>query len=224
MSGYVETPTRTFVNSAALAADRRVKRSSSTALAYAGQMDRGLGTLESDAFAVTGGVPVAVRLRNAEGTRRGIAAGALSAGDVIYAAANGKLDDVGFIKEGIALSDASADGDVIEYMPCFDDDEHENAETLAAAGSSNTDATLVTHRNMISTGGDGSVGHILPAPTKAGVKISIYNSASGSVKLYPHAGGNINSATTTSGSITLASHKAAYLTSLDGTTWSAVYA
>lgn len=218
-SGIVENNVRTFTNSAALAANRRVKRSSSTALAYAGAMDRALGNLEVDAFAVTGGVPVSVRLRNAVGTRIGIAASALSAGDVVYAAANGKLDDVGFIKEGIALSDASADGDEFEYMPDRSDDEHEDAVSIAAAGSAQGDATAITHRNTTCSAADGTKGVILPTPTKAGVKVLVYNEhASNGLKIYPHSGGDINDGTSNA-AITIEGKTAAEFVALDTTTW-----
>lgn len=224
MSGYVETPTRTFINSAALASDRRVKRSSATALAYAGLMDRALGNLESDAFAITGGIPVAVRLRQAPGTRRGIAAGAFSAGAILYAAANGKLDDIGFLKEGYALSDALADGDVFEYMPCFDDEEHEASVTIAGAGSASTDAAAITHRLTEVSGADGTVGVILPTPTKAGVKVSVYNQhATNGLKIYPHSGGNINDGTTTTGAITIEGKGIATFVALSTTKWASAY-
>jgi hypothetical protein len=45
-----------------------------------------------------------------------VASGAITAGNPIYAAANGKIAGSGSIYEGIALETATADGDVIEVM------------------------------------------------------------------------------------------------------------
>lgn len=221
---YNETNVRTFINSAALSANRRVKRSTSTALAYAGAMERGIGNLEVDCFAVTGGIPCAVRLRNAIGTKHGVAASALSAGDVVYAAASGKLDDVGFIKEGIALTDATADGDIFEYMPDTSDDEHEASVTVAAAGSAAGDAAAVTHRNTEVSGADGTKGVILPAPgSKPGARVSVYNQhATNGLKIYPHTGGDINDGTTNA-AITIEGKGIAEFVDLDGTTWACQY-
>lgn len=223
MSGYVETNVRTFLNDAALAADRRVKRVDADTLAYAGAMDRALGSLEVDAFAVTGGVPVPVRLRNAVGTRRGVAASSLSAGDVVYAAANGKLDDVGFIKEGIALTDASGDGAVFEYMPCREDDEHETAVSIAAAGNSQGTATAITHRLTTVSAADGTKGVILPTPTKAGVRVFVYNEhASNGLPVFPHSGGDINDDTQNAAK-TIEGKTWAEFLALDTTTWAAIF-
>lgn len=114
MSQYVESPCRTFTAGAALAIHRRVKLTSGE-LAYAGAGDVAIGTLEKPSFA--DGDEVAVRLRSAPGTRKMVAAGAIAEGAHVYGAADGKVDDVGGVLEGIALDAAGADGDVIEVMP-----------------------------------------------------------------------------------------------------------
>lgn len=114
MSQFVETACRTFTAGAALAEHRRVKLSSGK-LAYAAATDVAIGTLERPSFA--DGDEVAVRLRIAQGTRKMVAAGAISAGSPVYAAANGKVAAAGSILEGLALEAAGADGDVIEVMP-----------------------------------------------------------------------------------------------------------
>lgn len=223
MSGYVENNVRTFLNDAALSADLRVKRTDSDTLALAGAMDRALGTLEAAAFAVTGGVHCAVRLRNAVGSRRGVAASALSAGDVVYAAASGQLDDVGFVKEGIALTDASGAGAVFEWMPDSSDDEHESAVSIAAAGSVTGDATAVTHRLTTVSAADATKGVKLPTPTKAGIRVFVYNEhALNGLKIYPHTGGDINDGATDAAITTEGKTWAEFL-ALDTTTWAAVY-
>jgi len=59
------------------------------------------------------------RFENAPGTQIGIAAEAISAGAQLYSAASGKVKDttsVSTVMIGIALSDTSADGELIEYQ------------------------------------------------------------------------------------------------------------
>ncbi len=115
MSQYVVTDTKTFTAGAALSKHRRVKLSAGK-LAYAGVADVGIGTLEQDCFA--DGDVVDVRLRNLQGTVKMIAAGAVTSGAVVYAAANGKIDDTASNQQvGIALEAATADGDIIEVLP-----------------------------------------------------------------------------------------------------------
>jgi len=114
MSQYTDGPTRTFTASAALAPHLRVKLTSGkTALAGAADID--IGTVEGRAYA--DGNLHAVRLRNAPGTRKMVAAGAIAEGADVYAAASGKIDDEGTIIVGTALEEATADGDVIEVLP-----------------------------------------------------------------------------------------------------------
>jgi hypothetical protein len=57
---------------------------------------------------------VAVRLNTAQGTRRMIAAGAISADAAVYAAASGRVASSGTIFVGEAITAATAAGDVIE--------------------------------------------------------------------------------------------------------------
>jgi hypothetical protein len=113
MSQYVETPTRSFPAGGALGQYLRVKTPG--ALEVAGASDVALGVTENPAFAV--GEPVAVRLSNAQGTRLMVASGAITAGNVVYAAAGGKVAASGTVIEGRALTDAGADNDIIEVQP-----------------------------------------------------------------------------------------------------------
>lgn len=116
MSQMVETPTRTFEASAAIAPNLRVKLDTNGQLAAAGAAERSIGVLERRALAAN--ELVAVRTRNAPGTRKMVAAGAITARNYVYGAASGKVDDIpnGNL-EGIALEAATADGDVIEVLP-----------------------------------------------------------------------------------------------------------
>ena len=61
---------------------------------------------------------ILVSLASGAGTLFGIAAGAITAGDTVYGAADGKLSDtqgIGAFAEGYAITDAAADGDIIEW-------------------------------------------------------------------------------------------------------------
>lgn len=59
-----------------------------------------------------------VKLLSGADTNYGIAAGAITAGAKVYGAADGEINDVqatGSFAEGYAITDAGADGDVIEW-------------------------------------------------------------------------------------------------------------
>lgn len=116
MAQYVNGNTKTFLAGEALEAFRRVKLDTTTAgqVVYADAGDPAIGVTETVAAS---GANVAVRLNTAAGTMKVECAGAVSIGDAIYGAADGKVDDdpqgSAF---GVALSAATADGDVIESM------------------------------------------------------------------------------------------------------------
>lgn len=139
MSQYVETPTKTFRAGGALGQYLRVK--TPTALALAGASDVSLGVTESPAFA--SGDLVAVRLANAQGTRKMVALDAITAGSVVYAAANGKVSATGSIIEGRALEASTNDGDVIEVMPL-------GANTLAAGTVTESGTQTLTNKTLTS--------------------------------------------------------------------------
>lgn len=119
MAQYVEGPTKSFTAGGAIAQFLRVKLTAGKlAIAGAGATDGAveIGTIEDAAFA--DGDVKAVRLRNAQGTKKMVAAGAFSAGAAVYGAAGGKVDDaVSGSAHGIAMEAATADGDVVEVMP-----------------------------------------------------------------------------------------------------------
>lgn len=114
MSQYTESPCKAFEAGAAIAQYLRVKFTSSK-LAVAGATDNDIGTMERASFA--DGDKVSVRLKNAPGTRKMVAGGAITKHANVYGAAGGKIDDVvneNFI--GIALEAASGDGSIIEVL------------------------------------------------------------------------------------------------------------
>lgn len=119
MSSQIEGPTRAFTAGAAIGQYKRVMLTSGKlAAAGVGATDYGneLGTLEVASLADLD--VVSVRLRNAPGTRKMVAAGAFSVGAAIYGAAAGKVDDVSSGTQiGIALEAATADNDIVEILP-----------------------------------------------------------------------------------------------------------
>lgn len=114
MAGQIDGNFRTWRASAALAQYVRVKLSSGK-LAAAGIGDDDVGTLEEEAFA---DLDVRrVRLTNASGTRKMVAAGAITSGAKVYQAASGKIDDLGVGRWiGYALGAATGDNSVIEVL------------------------------------------------------------------------------------------------------------
>jgi hypothetical protein len=161
MSQYVETPTKAFSCSGAIAQYLRVKTPSS--LAIAGATDVELGTIEAAAFAA--GEIRSVRLRTAQGTCKMVAAGAFSAAATVYGAAGGKIDDVdNGNRIGIALEAATAANDIVEVMRLpgpFGSgtksvEAHTADDTLTAAESGTVHTTV---------GASGTVTFTLPAAT-----------------------------------------------------------
>lgn len=108
----IEGSKRTFTAGAALAARRRVKLSGASVV-YAGDEEDAIGVTE---FAVALGEDVTIRLINTGGTFEVEAAGAITAGGSVYAAADGKVEATGTNAKGAALEAATADGDIIECL------------------------------------------------------------------------------------------------------------
>jgi hypothetical protein len=111
MSQFFASPTRPDTAAGAIAQHLRVKTAGALVVAGAGDVD--LGTMEVPA---TEAGPASVRLRTAQGTAKMVAAGAISAGAPVYAAAGGEVSDTGTVYVGTAMEAATADGDVIEVL------------------------------------------------------------------------------------------------------------
>jgi hypothetical protein len=139
MSQYFETPCRPFKAGGAIGKFLRVKTPS--ALELAGASDVSLGVADIPAFASGDIVPV--RLSNAQGTRFMVASGAITAGNVVYGAAGGKVAASGTIIEGRALTAAGADGDIIEVQPL-------GANTLSAGTVTETGTQTLTNKTLTS--------------------------------------------------------------------------
>jgi hypothetical protein len=156
MVQIVQGPTKTLLASAAIASNLRLKITSGK-WAVAGSTDPHVAISEYAVFAAD--VPLAGRLCTAEGTRFATASGAITAGNNVYAAASGKVAGSGTVVEGIALSGATADGDLLEIL------------TLQTAGadfnkiSAATDATAAVTTTATETAFDNSAS--IPANTLA---------------------------------------------------------
>lgn len=153
MSQIVHGPTRTLTANGALGANLRVKISAGV-LVLAGASDASIGTMEAATF--SGATRGTVRLKTAEGTQKMVAAGAITAGNPVYAAASGKVDASGTVIEGKAIESAAADGDVIEVMPVADGAVATDiGGTTASAFEVDSDATTPKIALAGQTGGTG---------------------------------------------------------------------
>lgn len=117
MSQNESSGIKAFTASAAIAKHARVKLASGK-VATAGLAEKEIGTALEAAFA--DGDVIAVKLRNAPGTHKMIAAEALAEGAAVYTEAAGKVQDTAQATAylvGHAMEAATADGDIIEVLP-----------------------------------------------------------------------------------------------------------
>lgn len=157
MTQFVETNTKMFTAAAAIAQYARV-HGSSAKVAVSGAADLDLGTLEKQVFA--DGDTVAVRLRNAKGTVKMIAAGAIAQFAEVYGAAAGKVNDVRNGNPiGFALDAASADGDIIEVLR----HERDGLKTVEAHTADDTLTEAESGSVHTTVGASGTVVFTLPA-------------------------------------------------------------
>lgn len=127
MSQFFETGVVPDTAAGAIGQYLRVKTPG--ALALAGALEQEIGTMYTATFAAG---PCSVRLKNAQGTQKMVAAAAISKGAYVYGAASGKVSSVANTNViGIAKEAASADGDIIEVQPV--NQAVENPVTLASA-------------------------------------------------------------------------------------------
>ncbi|MBC8869202.1 MAG: DUF2190 family protein [Planctomycetes bacterium] len=81
--------------------------------------------VNEDAVLVSGD-RVTLTLANKEGTQKMVAAGAITGGNKVYAAADGEIASSGTILEGTAFETCTTDQDIIEVMPTFGEDVDED--------------------------------------------------------------------------------------------------
>lgn len=104
----------TFRVTAALGKYIQVKLSSGKLVAAGATDENFIGATCEQTFSAD--EPVAIKTPYHPGVQKAIAAGAISVGAEVFAAANGKLDDSGTVKRGIAVTAAGADGDSFGYI------------------------------------------------------------------------------------------------------------
>jgi hypothetical protein len=160
----VVTNQRTFQAAAAICANLRVKLNGSGKLATAGAGEDALGVTERAALAAD--EYVAVNLRNAAGTQLGVAAGAIAVGATVYGAASGKINDVPIGPAlGTALEAATADNDIIEYLPGAGVDGQGDAKVVEAHTADDTLTIGESGSVHTNTGAAGTVVLTLPPAT-----------------------------------------------------------
>ena len=156
MSQYFEGAVRPDTASAAIASYLRVKTPG--AVAVAGALDQSFGTMEKDCLAAG---PCSVRLRTAQGSRKMVAATAITAGNLVYGAASGKVSSVANANpSGVALEAAAADGDVIEVLSL-----NESVDHPVIAYSANGALAVSPHTATLTKAGVNAM--TLAAPTVA---------------------------------------------------------
>ena len=166
MSQHVEGPRKTFKAGTALEAFRRVKitdpATSPKTIGYAGAGDQCIGITEAY---VASGADCAIYLANAQGTRKMTASEAITGGNAIYAAANGKVAATGTVVEGKALETVTADGDLLEVLPVGNSD-ISTAITGTTAATFQADSDLGKPRAGLKsqTGGTGDYVAYYQAP------------------------------------------------------------
>jgi len=200
-----------------LAVHRRVKVDADGKCTYADATDVSDATVTN---AAASGAPASLRFKSAAGARDMVAASAVSVGDIVFGADDGKVDDIGFIIEGKALEAATTDGDIIKVAPF--EIGHEIVATVAAAGSSQGDAAALTNPINVVTGADGTKGVVLPA-AQAGLVIDVYSStATNGLKVYPATGDDINDGSANA-AVTIEGKTHSRFIAVDGSTWAAIY-
>ena len=99
--------------------------------------------------------------------------------------------------------------------------------SLAALGSTQATAALITSKNTMVTGADGSKGVVLPVPAYPGEERFIFNSAASDLKIWPAVGGYLVGATNAPGkdtNILMEDYSAAILMAqADLLTWAVIY-
>lgn len=122
---------KSFAAGEDLEAHRRVTLSGATVI-YADAEHRGIGVTE---YAVSSGDYVTVRLDNAGGTVEVTADGAITAGNDIFPADDGKVSATGSISIGKCLETTTADGDVFEAIVLSDLSQAGGVESEVTGGA-----------------------------------------------------------------------------------------
>ena len=95
--------------------------------------------------------------------------------------------------------------------------------TVAAAGSSATDATQIVSDWVYVTAADGTKGVILPNMGVGGMHY-VSNEAGSTLKVYPPTSGTLNGLTATTGNVSIAANKGGLFLRVTDIKWVVVYA
>lgn len=157
MSQFFETACRPDTAAGAIAQHLRVKTPGAVALA--GVSDASFGTMDQPCLAAG---PCTIRLANAPGTRKMIASEAITKGNPVYAAANGRVAASGTVFEGRAMETVTTAGDVIEVLPLHNSDIGTSISGTTAAGFEvDSDSATPKIKLLGSAGGTGDFTTIL---------------------------------------------------------------
>jgi len=171
MSQYTEGQRKSFKSGSTAGAHLRWKLSdaatSPPTVALAGASDPSI-CINEDPVLVSGD-DFAGRLSNAQGTRKMVASEAITGGNVVYAAASGKVASTGTVIEGTALESAGANNDIIEVIPIHNNDVSSSISGTTAA-TFEADSDLGKPRAALGsqTGGTGDFKAVIRPPSTLG--------------------------------------------------------
>lgn len=127
---------------------------------------------------------------------------------------------------GVAYKDQAIEGGTIDNSPIGAATPSTGAftsvaiktSTVAATGSSNTDAAALTTGFNLVTAADATKGVILP-DSVAGTMIYVKNSSASALKVYPDASAAINALTATTGAYSMAAQTTSIFIAYSATQW-----
>lgn len=147
---YHDSPAVNMAFAADTAKFLRVVGNTSGQAAIAGISDKSIGVCAGADVDVSEDARGTVRL-NQVGTQVMVAAKAIAAGAVVYAAASGKVSDVGTVIEGRALTAAGADGELIQVVPLPSNGVLTFTRVVDSAQASANSATVNTGLGVVLT-------------------------------------------------------------------------
>lgn len=149
MAGYQNTEGAiTLVAGEALEAFRRVKINTSGQSVYADAQDRGFGVTLAKVLA--SGDPAPIMPYSGAASLRMTAAGVLTAGEHVYAAADGKVDDAATgVVIGVTTEAATGDGSQVEILPVPPANIVQLTHTVTAGEDTANSATIDTGLGVV---------------------------------------------------------------------------
>jgi len=219
MSQFNASGTKTLLTNAAIA-EYLLMKFSAGVWALCGLGERPMAS-NHGGYAASGAYATGL-LNNVPGSRKGVAAGTITAGDILYAAASGKITGaVNGRPIGIALEDAVAN-DVFEYVMDLNINPITDIGSLAAAGTDNTNGGTIVAAFSTVSAADGTKGVVLP-PATAAAECWVYNEhATNGLKVFPAGTNDINDGSAAA-AVTIEGKTLAHLKALDTSTWAATF-